>query len=387
MNSSDRAGRVFEAVVGQDRAVAQLRAAARAPVHAYLLTGPPGAGKRDAARAFAAALLCSEGGCGECDVCVRVAAEVHPDLVVVERQGPYITVAQAREIQRLAFRTPNERSRKVLVLSDFHLVREAAGTLLKVVEEPPASTVFVVLAEHVPPELVTIASRCVRIELVALGRDDLVAALAVEGVDPGTAAEVAEAAGGRLDRARLAGLVDRFDLDPSRPVGELSTGNRRKVGIVQAFVHAPELLVLDEPTSGLDPLLQHEFLTLMRETVASGATVFLSSHVLHEVERVADRVGILRGGHLVALVDVDELRRLARQRIDLAVSGAVDPRVFASVAGVVDVTVHDGLVRLVVEGSVDAVLKAAAALTVDRITTEQIDLEEIFLDYYREQGG
>ncbi|HEX2272737.1 MAG TPA: hypothetical protein VHG90_02570 [Acidimicrobiales bacterium] len=203
MSSSGRAGRVFDAVVGQDRAVAQLRAAARAPVHAYLFTGPPGSGKRPAARAFAAALLCPEGGCAECDVCVRVAAEVHPDLVVVERQGPYITVAQAREIQRLALRTPNERPRKVLVLSDFHLVREAAPTLLKVVEEPPASTVFLVLAEHVPSELVTIASRCVRIEFAALGPDDIAAALVAEGTDPATAADVAEAAGGRLDRARL----------------------------------------------------------------------------------------------------------------------------------------------------------------------------------------
>ena len=200
---SARAGRVFDSVVGQDRAVAQLRAAARAPVHAYLFSGPPGSGKRPAARAFAAALLCPEGGCGDCDVCVRVAAEVHPDLVVIEREGAYITVAQAREIQRLALRTPNERPRKVLVLSDFHLVREAAATLLKVVEEPPASTVFVVLAEHVPLELVTIASRCVRIDFVALGVADLVAALVAEGVDPTRAAEVAEAAGGRLDRARL----------------------------------------------------------------------------------------------------------------------------------------------------------------------------------------
>jgi DNA polymerase-3 subunit delta' len=194
---------VFGAVVGQERAVSQLRAAARAPVHAYLFTGPPGSAKRPAARAFAAALLCPEGGCGECDVCVRVTAEVHPDLVVVERQGPYITVAQAREIQRLALRTPNERPRKVLVLADFHLVREAAGTLLKIVEEPPASTVFVVLAEHVPAELVTIASRCVRIEFAALRTDDLVAALVAEGTDPATAADVAEAAGGRLDRARV----------------------------------------------------------------------------------------------------------------------------------------------------------------------------------------
>ncbi|MDQ6927584.1 MAG: DNA polymerase III subunit delta' [Actinomycetota bacterium] len=193
---------VFDDVVGQDGAMEQLRAASRAPVHAYLFVGPPGSGKRRAAVAFAAALLCPSGGCGACDVCLRVRAGSHPDTVVVERQGPFITVAQAREIQRLALRSPNEGARKVLILNDFHLVREAGSTLLKVVEEPPESTVFVILADAVPPELVTIASRCVRIDFGSLVHDDLVAALVAEGVDPLVAAEVGPSAGGRLDRAR-----------------------------------------------------------------------------------------------------------------------------------------------------------------------------------------
>ncbi|MGH9279658.1 MAG: DNA polymerase III subunit delta' [Acidimicrobiales bacterium] len=194
---------VFDTVVGQDRAVAQLRAAAPAPVHAYLLVGPPGCGKQPAARAFAAALLCPRGGCGECDVCRRVLAGVHPDAVVVEREGAYINVAQAREIQRLALRSPNEGTRKVLTLVDFHLVREAGPTLLKIVEEPPESAVFVILAEHVPPELVTIASRCVRIDFGPLAAEHIVTGLVAEGVDPATAERVAAAAGGRIDRARL----------------------------------------------------------------------------------------------------------------------------------------------------------------------------------------
>lgn len=196
-------GRVFDAVVGQDRAVAQLRAAAVAPVHAYLLAGPPGSGKRPAARAFAAALLCPHGGCGECGVCRRVLGGVHPDAVVVEREGAYISVAQAREIQRLALRTPNEGRRKVLTLVDFHLVREAGPTLLKIVEEPPESTVFVILAEHVPPELVTIASRCVRIDFGPLASEPITSALVTEGVDREVAARAAAASAGRLDRARL----------------------------------------------------------------------------------------------------------------------------------------------------------------------------------------
>ncbi len=189
----------------------QLRAAIRAPVHAYLLVGPPGGGKRPAARVFAAALLCPQGGCGDCDVCRRALAGVHPDAVVVERDGAYISVGQAREIQRLALRSPNEGRRKVLTLVDFHLVREAGPTLLKVIEEPPPSTIFVVLAEHIPPELVTIASRCVKIEFGRLPPSDLVQALVAEGVDRVAAERVAVAADGRLDRARLLASDSGFE--------------------------------------------------------------------------------------------------------------------------------------------------------------------------------
>jgi len=196
-------GDVFGAVVGQTGAVAQLRAASRAPVHAYLLVGPPGAGKRTAARAFAAALLCPRSGCGACDVCVRALAEVHPDLVVVEREGPSISMPQAREIRRLALRTPNEGGRKVLVLTDFHLVSDAGPALLKVIEEPPPSTVFVILADHMPPELVTIASRCVQIGFRGIDPLLLIQLLVAEGIEPVVAEEVARASGGRLDRARL----------------------------------------------------------------------------------------------------------------------------------------------------------------------------------------
>ena len=202
---------MFDRLVGQPAAVAQLRASARSPVHAYLLVGPPGGGKRPAARAFAAALLCPRGGCGECDVCVRVLADVHPDAVVVEREGASISVPQAQEIRRLAVRTPNEGRRKVLTLVDFHLVREAGPTLLKIVEEPPRSTIFVILAEHVPPELVTIASRCVRIEFGRLLPAELVQALGAEGVERDRAERVAEAAEGRLDRARLLAVDPDFE--------------------------------------------------------------------------------------------------------------------------------------------------------------------------------
>jgi ABC-2 type transport system ATP-binding protein len=190
---------------------------------------------------------------------------------------------------------------------------------------------------------------------------------------------------GGYDRPFTEALLERFALDPSRPVGDLSTGNRRKVGIVQAFMHRPDLYILDEPTSGLDPLLQQEFHRLVREEVARGATVFLSSHVLPEVEALASRVGILRRGRLVTVAAIDELRRKARQRIDIYTAGPPPRGLFERVPGVRAVSYHDGGVHLMVEGSVDAVIKAAAGVTVERIHTPGQDLEELFLEYY--QGG
>jgi ABC-2 type transport system ATP-binding protein len=191
---------------------------------------------------------------------------------------------------------------------------------------------------------------------------------------------------GGHDPAWVGSLLARFDLDPTRPVGQLSTGNRRKVGIVQAVAHRPELLILDEPTSGLDPLLQHEFQLLIRELVAGGATVFLSSHVLPEVEQLAARVAILRRGQLVALSTVEDLRRSARTRIDLRLASPADPAVFAAVPEVVEATAADSTLHLVVEGSVDRVIKAAAGLTVQSIVTREADLEDVFLSYYQDEG-
>lgn len=194
---------LFAGLIGQERAVAQLRGAAVSPVHAYLLVGAPGTGKRTAARSFAAALLCPDGGCGHCTECVRAVGGVHPDVIVRERTGPYITVGDAREIGRLGSLSPMEGRRKVLVLVDFHLVEQAAPALLKTIEEPPATTIFVVLAEQVPPELVTIASRCARIDFAPVPPDRLADALVAQGMGPELATEVAEASGGRPDRARL----------------------------------------------------------------------------------------------------------------------------------------------------------------------------------------
>src|SRR5688500_13306067 len=182
----------YAQVVGQPRAVEHLRAAARSPVHAYLLVGPPGVGVAEATLAFAADVLRDE----------RALARRHPDVTVVERTGASILVEEIDEVLRLAVRPPSEGARKVLVLHDFHLVDQQYPRLLKTLEEPPASTVFVVTAEDVPPELATIASRCVRVDFGLLSEADVVDALVGDGVDRERALEVSAAAGGRLDRAR-----------------------------------------------------------------------------------------------------------------------------------------------------------------------------------------
>ena len=191
------------ALAGQAAAVRALRAAAAKPVHAYLFVGPPGTGKLAAATAFAEMLLCPGGGGDGCDVCRRVALHAHPDFIVVEREGAAMSIDQARDISRTASRSSLEGGKVVIVLPDLHLAREAVPALLKTIEEPPPSTVFVILAEFVPAELVTVASRCVRVDFRPLAPDEVAEALAAEGVAPEQAASVARMAGGRLDRARL----------------------------------------------------------------------------------------------------------------------------------------------------------------------------------------
>ncbi|MBV9661565.1 MAG: hypothetical protein JO337_10450 [Acidimicrobiales bacterium] len=206
---------LYEDVIGQERAVAALRAAVLRPVHAYLFLGPPGTGKRAAASSFAASLLCPDGGDhsgGElCDDCRRVLAGVHPDVVEVEREGAYIGIDAAREVTRVAAMSPVEGERKVVVLHDFHLVRDTGPALLKTIEEPPPTTVFLVLAEHLPPELVTIASRCVPVAFDPLSTGQVVRALEAEGVHPDRARQLAVASGGRLDRARLLAGDPQFE--------------------------------------------------------------------------------------------------------------------------------------------------------------------------------
>jgi ABC-2 type transport system ATP-binding protein len=181
-------------------------------------------------------------------------------------------------------------------------------------------------------------------------------------------------------------LADRLDADLSKKVGDLSSGNRQKVGLIQAFMNRPEVLIMDEPSSGLDPLVQREFQAMMREVAAEGRTVFLSSHTLSEVQRVADRVGIIRHGHLIAVERVASLRSKAMRKVDLYFDGPVDPVVFSSVDGVRDLVVENHHATMSFDGKMESLLGAASGrYTLVDINTQEADLEEIFLTYYRDE--
>jgi ABC-2 type transport system ATP-binding protein len=191
---------------------------------------------------------------------------------------------------------------------------------------------------------------------------------------------------GGVDPRRVADLADCFALDLDRVVGQLSTGNKQKVGLVAAFAADAELLVLDEPTSGLDPLLQVEFQRLVREAAAGGATVLLSSHVLAEVEHVARRVGIIRGGRLAAVLAMQDLVAQASQVLEVAFAHGA-PTSWPPEAAV-EVLVVDGDVgRYAVRGSVDAFVKALAQHTVRGVRGHDADLEQVFLRYYEDAAG
>jgi ABC-2 type transport system ATP-binding protein len=191
---------------------------------------------------------------------------------------------------------------------------------------------------------------------------------------------------GRRDLSLAHELCDRFAVVLDRPTRELSKGNRQKLGLVLAFMHRPELLILDEPTSGLDPLMQDEFERLVRETVAEGRTVFLSSHELDEVQRLADRVAIIRSGRLVASDTVERLRQSTPLRVEARFPSPVDPELFAHLEGV-SVTSRDGeRLTLQVAGPLGPVLTAIAAHDPVDVLSRHADLDELFLELYRDPG-
>jgi len=200
---------------------------------------------------------------------------------------------------------------------------------------------------------------------------------------------------GGVDPSSVHVLCERLDFDTGKKVADLSTGNRRKLGLIQALMHRPELLILDEPTAGLDPLVQHEFHHLIEEAREAGQTVFLSSHVLPEVQRVCDRVAFVREGELVAVEDVAALTGRAVREVEVTFAAPVPPAAFEAVDGVTSVTANRTgpgaagaqTLRLTVSGSLDATVKMLARYEVVTMTSREPDLEDVFLTFYGERPG
>ena len=192
---------------------------------------------------------------------------------------------------------------------------------------------------------------------------------------------------GGVDRAYQASLIDRFEVDPTRRFREYSKGNKQKIGLVIALQHRPDLLILDEPTSGLDPLVQQSFYALVHDAKAEGRTIFLSSHILSEVERTADRVAIIREGRIAKVDTVEALRDLAHHQVELRFSGAVPVAEFEALPGVSEVVAEDHVLRLRVSGPISPVVRAAARYELIDFVSREPTLEETFLAQYGNQAA
>jgi ABC-2 type transport system ATP-binding protein len=194
---------------------------------------------------------------------------------------------------------------------------------------------------------------------------------------------------GGVDSAYVGKLVSRLDLDTSRRFRHYSHGNKQKVGLIQAFMHRPRVLILDEPTSGLDPLNQHEFQQMVFEARAEGRTVILSSHVLSEVESSCDRVAIIRDGRLVRIGGVAELKNIRHHQLELTFATAPPIDTFRGLPGLelVDLAPDGVTLRLVVQGNVDRLIKLAAQYPLVNMVSQEPSLEDIFLRYYREDNA
>jgi ABC-2 type transport system ATP-binding protein len=187
---------------------------------------------------------------------------------------------------------------------------------------------------------------------------------------------------GRVDLSYVRELAERFDCDLSVRIRSLSHGNKQKVALIQAFMHRPELLVLDEPTTGLDPIVQQEFHRAVEEVRTDGRTVFLSSHVMPEVERLCDRVAIIREGRLVAVEDVGEMKSKAVRTLDIHFAKPVPAEAFAQLPGVREIAAQGDVLHMTVAGPLDAIVKEAARHEVVDLESHEPSLEEIFLAFY-----
>ena len=193
---------------------------------------------------------------------------------------------------------------------------------------------------------------------------------------------------GGVDWTWVHELARRFDADLSRRVGGLSTGNKRKLALIQAFMHRPPLLILDEPTAGLDPLMQHAFYALLRESREAGQTVLLSSHLLPEVQEVCGRAAFVRAGRLIAVEDMSALGTRAVHEVEVVLArdqGGAAAEALAALPGVSGVSPVAGTVRCRVAGSMDPVVKLLARFDVTALRSSEPDLEDLFMAYYGEE--
>jgi DNA polymerase III subunit delta' len=340
---------VWADVVGQPQAISRLSHAAQDPVHAYLFVGPPGSTKAEASRSFAALLMAGVDDPLNRDARLALAGE-HPDVREVHRQGARISKDQVGDIIRNSSLAPVEGNRKVMILHEFHLLEaEGAARLLKTLEEPPASTIFIVLADQVTPELITIASRCVRILFAALSNDVVAANLVETGIDPATADIAAQAAEGNLTRARVLatdpGLMERRDAFAGLAARLDGTGTT----VVKLCT---ELLgLIDGAAAPLAARQAQELVDLEARVAATG-------------ERGSGR----------KQVEENHKRELRRHRVDELRSGL----------GVLAGAYRDALVRGVLprpEAGVTAVTRIHASLeSMERNPNETLLLQSLLLD-------
>ena len=192
---------------------------------------------------------------------------------------------------------------------------------------------------------------------------------------------------GGVDAGYVAELIERLDLDPSRRFKEYSRGNKQKVGLVVALQHRPDLLILDEPTAGLDPLVQQTFFAIVREARSGGRTVFLSSHIIDEVDRTCDRVAIIREGRLVQVDRIEAIRRLAFHHVELMFANPVAPAIFESIDGVSAVEADGNAIKMRVNGPIGSVIAAAAPHGLLDVVSREPNLEDVFLAQYGAHDG
>ena len=321
---------VWDGVIGQGQAVGQLRRAVERPSHAYLLAGPRGSGVLEAARCFAAALVCADGGCGACNSCRRARSARHPDVIEVEPAGTFVVVDQVEEMMKEAFTSPFEAERKVIIVTEADRMNEpAANKLLKTLEEPPARTHFLLLSEAPDELLPTVRSRCQRIDFAALSDADVCAALMTSGVEEHAATAAARLASGRLDRARsLAGpavAAAGLSLAVLRMAALEVAGSLDGTGAAAALGAEALQSVLTDALAGLEKAQKAEAKALETELTDAGYPDRLARRLRRDLEQRQTRAA--RRARTDALAEI--VTALECYYRDALVNGAGPPVVAA----------------------------------------------------------